>query len=55
LKEFNPRPTCEGAEKIITELAPDLDRYAQEYRRYADPAWEKEWKRPEPPAKAASN
>ncbi|MGD1048165.1 MAG: radical SAM protein [Candidatus Krumholzibacteriaceae bacterium] len=55
VREFNARPTCEGAEEIINEFAPDLDRYAQEYRRYADPAWTEDWKREEPREKAASN
>jgi MoaA/NifB/PqqE/SkfB family radical SAM enzyme len=55
VSEFNARPTCEGAEGIITDLAPDLERYAQEYRRYADPAWQREWKQSEPHGKAASN
>ena len=55
VSEFNARPTCEGAEEITKDFAPDLDRYAQEYRRYADPAWIDEWKRGKPQAKAASN
>lgn len=53
--EFNARPTCEGAEDIITDLAPDLERYAEQYRKYADPAWDKQCKKLEPPGKAASN
>ena len=44
VREYNARPTCEGAEDIITKFADDLDKYAEEYRKYADPAWEKEWK-----------
>ena len=39
----NARPTCDGAEGIITNLATDLDEYAIAYRKYADPAWEKEY------------
>ncbi len=35
------RPTHEGAEKILTDLAPDLDKYSEEYCRIADKAWEK--------------
>jgi len=46
VNEFHARPTHEGAETIITRLADDLDKYAREYRRYADPAWELEWKKP---------
>jgi MoaA/NifB/PqqE/SkfB family radical SAM enzyme len=53
--EFNARPTCEGATEIIEEFAPELDRYAQEYRAYADPAWKEELKREEPPGAAAAN
>jgi MoaA/NifB/PqqE/SkfB family radical SAM enzyme len=43
VKANNAHPTCEGAEEIITKLAPDLDEYAVAYRKYADPAWEKEY------------
>jgi MoaA/NifB/PqqE/SkfB family radical SAM enzyme len=39
VSEFNARPTCDGAEEIIKDFAPELDRYAEEYRAYADPAW----------------
>lgn len=45
VEKFKAHPTCEGAEQIITTFADDLDRYAEEYRAYADPAWEKEWKK----------
>ena len=38
--------TYRKAKDIITKFAGDLDRYAAEYRIYADPAWEKEWKKP---------
>jgi MoaA/NifB/PqqE/SkfB family radical SAM enzyme len=55
VREFNARPTCDGAEEIINEFAPDLDRYAQEYRTYADPAWTEGWRREESHEKAASN
>lgn len=51
--EFNARPTCEGAAELIEEFAPELDRYAREYRAYADPAWKNEWKHEEPPGAAA--
>ncbi|OQX84705.1 MAG: radical SAM protein [Candidatus Latescibacteria bacterium 4484_7] len=44
VNEYHARPTCEGAEEIITTFAEDLDRYAEEYKKYADPAWEAEWK-----------
>ena len=36
--------THEGAEKVIGELAPDLDRYASEYGKIADIVWEKEYR-----------
>jgi len=45
VKEFNARPTCDGAEELITKFAEELDKYAVEYRKYADPAWKKEWKK----------
>ena len=45
VEEFNARPTCDGADEIITDLAEQLDRYSAEYQKLADPAWEKEWKK----------
>jgi len=48
VREFDARPTCEGAEEILNDFAPELDRYAEEYRRYADPAWEQERKKHAP-------
>lgn len=39
VEEFKAHPTCGGAEEILTAIAPDIDRYAAEYRAYADPAW----------------
>jgi MoaA/NifB/PqqE/SkfB family radical SAM enzyme len=53
--EFNARPTCEGAAELIEGFAPELDRYAQEYRAYADPAWQTERRQKTPPSAAASN
>ncbi len=53
VKEHNARPTCEGAEEIITKLAPDLDEYAVAYRKYADPAWEREYSNGASDSKAA--
>jgi radical SAM protein with 4Fe4S-binding SPASM domain len=55
VRECNARPTCEGAEEIMTKFSDGLDRYAEEYARYADPAWEREWKKADPDARAASN
>ncbi len=37
------RPTHPEAEGIITDLAPDLDRYGEEYGRLADPIWEERY------------
>ncbi len=45
VKEFNAHPTCDGAEELITKFAEELDKYAVEYRKYADQAWKKEWKK----------
>jgi len=55
VEEFHARPTCEGAEEIITKFSEELDAYAEDYARYADPAWEKEWKKARSDARAASN
>jgi len=35
------RPTHPGAERLITDLAGDLDKYSEEYCRIADGVWEK--------------
>ncbi|MGA2192312.1 MAG: radical SAM protein [Nitrospirota bacterium] len=35
------RPTHPGAEKLITDLAQDIDKYAEEHCRLAGEAWEK--------------
>ncbi len=35
--------THEGAEKVIADLAPDLDRYAADYGKIAEVVWEKEY------------
>lgn len=53
VEKFNAHPTCEGAEEILTKFANELDDYAVEYRKYADPAWEKEWKGPDTEEKQA--
>ena len=39
VRENNAYPTHTGAEQIITEFAPFLDRYAEEYGRIADEEW----------------
>jgi MoaA/NifB/PqqE/SkfB family radical SAM enzyme len=38
--QFGARPTHQGAETIITDLADGLDHYTKEYGKLADPAWE---------------
>ena len=43
VRENGARPTHAGAEQIITEFAPFLDRYAEEYGRLADKDWEEEY------------
>ena len=53
VKDFSARPTCEGAEDIITKFAGALDTYSAKYRKYADPAWEKEWKKSDTEKKEA--
>jgi len=35
--------THEGAERVITDLVPDLERYSAEYGKIADLVWEKEY------------
>ncbi|MFQ6091456.1 MAG: radical SAM protein [bacterium] len=41
VKETGAFPTHPGAEAIITDFAPALDRYAEQWRVHADAAWEK--------------
>ncbi|MCK4236468.1 MAG: radical SAM protein, partial [Candidatus Krumholzibacteria bacterium] len=53
VKEFNAHPTCVGAEEIITSFADELDAYSTDYQKYADPAWEKEWKKSDTEKKEA--
>jgi MoaA/NifB/PqqE/SkfB family radical SAM enzyme len=43
VREHGARPTHPGADSIITELKEPLRKYAEEYARYADAAWEKEY------------
>ncbi len=45
VKEAKAHPTCAGAEYVITDLAHQLDDYAREWKKVADPIWEKEYKR----------
>jgi len=39
VKNFNAIPQHEGCEKTITELAPELDKLADEWKEYADKLW----------------
>jgi hypothetical protein len=39
-------PTHPEAEGILTELAPDLDRYSEEYGRLADEVWMEHYQQP---------
>ncbi len=39
VKNFNAIPQHEGSEKTITELAPELDKLAAEWKEYADKLW----------------
>ncbi len=45
VKETKAHPTYAGGEYIINDLAHQLDDYAREWKRVADPIWEKEYKR----------
>ncbi len=36
--------THDGAETIVTDLAKQLDKYSEDYRKVADPVWENEYK-----------
>ena len=54
--ECDARPTCEGADELITNFSDTIDRYAAEYRAYADRAWDEEKSRmAETHTRAASN
>ncbi len=39
VKNFNAIPQHEGSEKTITELAPELDKLAESWAKYADKLW----------------
>jgi len=43
VKRNGAKPTHEGADMIINELAPTLDAYAKDAAETLDPIWEKEW------------
>jgi MoaA/NifB/PqqE/SkfB family radical SAM enzyme len=53
VRDHDAHPTCMGADEIITKLATDLDEYALEYRKYADPVWSKEYKNGKSDSQAA--
>ena len=44
VKKFGARPTHEGAETILTDLAGHLDNYAAELARVYDPIWASEYR-----------
>ncbi|MBI4321621.1 MAG: radical SAM protein [Chloroflexi bacterium] len=43
VKKFGARPTHEGAETIVDDLADDMDRYAAGLREIYDPIWAEEY------------
>jgi len=45
VKRNGAKPTHEGAEVIVNELAPTLDAYAAEAAKTLDPIWEAEWQK----------
>jgi MoaA/NifB/PqqE/SkfB family radical SAM enzyme len=45
VKKHNAKPTHDGAEKIITDLAPVLDEYSKHAAEYLDPIWKKDWQK----------
>ena len=42
IKQYGAKPTHEGAEKVFTILAPDMERYASEVRDIMDEVWDNE-------------
>lgn len=44
VKKFDAKPTHEGAESIVTDLADAMDAYAAELKRVYDPIWAEEYK-----------
>jgi len=44
VRKFNPYPTHEGAEELLTQIAKDIDGYARRYRSIAAEIWEREYK-----------
>lgn len=43
VKKFNPRPTHEGAESVVSELAEALDEYGAGVKAVYDPVWVDEY------------
>ncbi|SHH16990.1 radical SAM protein [Thermosipho atlanticus] len=39
VKHFDAIPQHEGSERVINELAPELDKLAEEWKQYADKLW----------------
>ncbi|MBI2952780.1 MAG: radical SAM protein [Chloroflexi bacterium] len=44
VKKFGARPTHEGAETIVTDLADEMDKYAAGLREVYDPVWAEEYR-----------
>ncbi|MGC9383183.1 MAG: radical SAM protein [Kosmotogaceae bacterium] len=42
VKKFNAIPQHDGSEKVVTELAPELDKLAEDWTKYADKLWYEE-------------
>jgi hypothetical protein len=42
VRAFNAKPQHEGSERVITDLAPELDKLAAEWKKYADKLWYEE-------------
>jgi hypothetical protein len=39
VKKFNAIPQHDGSERVVTELAPELDHLAEGWKKYADELW----------------
>ncbi len=39
IKEYNAIPQHEGSERVLSELAPELDKLAEDWKVYADKLW----------------
>jgi len=41
--KFHPKPSQQGGEAVVTDLAPELNHYARDLRDIMDPVWEREY------------